>query len=222
MVCLIAYSLLQSAATTPVSRTDAWWQERHIACVNATKKGGIDVAFIGDSITQGWESSGRAAWDASFAPLKAANFGFSGDRTQHVLWRIQNGEVTAANPKVIVMMIGTNNLAADQPAQVAEGVCAIVDELLAKTRAKILLLGIFPRAEAPENPLRLAAAEATRLFYARLHNPRVNELDIGKSLTRTDGTLRMLLLPDALHLNAAGYSIWAKAILPTVRKLLMP
>jgi lysophospholipase L1-like esterase len=212
--------LLQNPATTPQPRTDRWWQERHAACVEATKAHSFDVAFLGDSITQGWESAGKAAWSESFAPLKAANFGFSGDRTEHALWRLDNGEIAGGGAKVIVVMIGTNNLGTNSPAQTADGVVAIVDQLLAKTSGKVLLLGIFPRSVTADHPLRLAAAEATRGFWDRCENPRVTRMDIGSHFIRSDGTLRTLLMPDALHLNENGYRIWAKAILPTVARLL--
>jgi beta-glucosidase len=211
--------LLQNPATTPQPRTDRWWQERHAACVEATKARSFDVAFLGDSITQGWESAGKAAWSESFAPLKAGNFGFSGDRTEHVLWRLDNGEIAGGGAKVIVVMIGTNNLGTNSPAQTADGVVAIVDKLLAKTSAHVLLLGIFPRAVTADHPFRLAAAEATRDFWDRCSNPRVTRMDIGSHLIRSDGSLRTFLMPDALHLNSAGYQIWARAIAPTVEHL---
>lgn len=220
MVSLLALALIQHAAVAPVSRPDTWWQDRHAACVVGTKIGGFDVAFIGDSITEAWDSSGKAAWDDSFGPMKAANYGFSGDRTQHVLWRLDNGEVIDADPKVVVLMIGTNNIGVDSPAEISDGVTAIVDRLLAKTRTKILLLGIFPRAEAADHPLRVKVGETTDLFFNRIENPRVLKLDISSYFIRSDGSLRTLLMPDALHLNENGYVIWAKAILPRVREML--
>ena len=96
---LIAMATLQQpvprhVATIPAPQTgQPWWNERHAAKVEETKRGGIDVVFIGDSITQGWEGGGKAVWDRDFAPLKSGNFGFSGDRTEHVLWRLENGEI---------------------------------------------------------------------------------------------------------------------------------
>ena len=205
---------------TPIPRSDQWWTDRHEACVAITKAGGFDVAFVGDSITQGWESTGKSTWDAHLKPLKAANFGFSGDRTQHVLWRLQNGELTGSSVKVVVVMIGTNNLGTDSPSNIADGIVAVVDSLLAKTKAEVLLLGIFPRSISPTHALRLDAAEATRLAFDRTRKPRVTQLNIGSAFVRSDGTLRTLLMPDALHLNSYGYEIWAKAIMPTLRRLL--
>ena len=220
MTTLVALALLQHSAVTPDSRPDPWWQERHKAAAAGTQAGAFDVAFLGDSITQGWESAGKAIWDQNFEPLRAANFGFSGDRTQHVLWRLQNGEIVGAKPKVIVVMIGTNNLGANTPQETADGVVEIVNTLLTRTNAKVLLLGIFPRSSEPNNKLRLDAKEATRLYWDRCDLPRVTRLDIGKHFVRSDGTLRTLLMPDELHLNRNGYEIWAKAILPTIKDLL--
>src|SRR5688500_9435865 len=115
MVGIIAFAILQHSAITPTPRTEPWWQSRHRNCVELTRAAAFDVAFVGDSITQGWEGAGKAAWDEHFAPLRSANFGFSGDRTEHVLWRLASGEIVGAKPKVVVVMIGTNNLGANTP-----------------------------------------------------------------------------------------------------------
>ena len=220
MTALVALALLQHSAVTPVPRSEPWWQARHRACVEQTRAAKFDVAFIGDSITHGWEGAGKAAWDEQFAPLRSANFGFSGDRTEHVLWRLANGEIVGAKPKVVVLMIGTNNLGANTPQETADGVVEIVNTLLARTNAKILLLGMFPRAVNADQGPRLAAAEATRLYWDRCNHARVTRLDIGAHFVRSDGSLRTLLMPDALHLNSNGYGIWAKAMLPTLKKML--
>jgi beta-glucosidase len=220
MVGIIALAAFQHSAIMPTVRNEGWWQTRHRACVEQTRAAQFDVAFIGDSITQGWETDGKAAWDQHFAPLRAANFGFSGDRTQHVLWRLQNREIIGGRPKVVVVMIGTNNLGDNTPAETADGVVEIVNTLLARTNARVLLLGIFPRANNPENRFRVAAAEATTLFWNRVEHPRLTKLNIGSHFLRSDGSLRTMLMPDLLHLNENGYSIWAKAIVPTVKKLL--
>lgn len=157
----IAASLIlgQMVSTTPAHRMgEQWWKERHERCVEATKKGDLDVIFIGDSITQGWEGGGKAAWDKYFGEYKTGNFGFSGDRTEHVLWRMDNGEIVGLQPKVAVMMIGTNNIGhgSSNPEQTAAGVKAIVAKLRAKLpKTKILLLGIFPRGATSEDRMRL-------------------------------------------------------------------
>ncbi len=209
-------------ATTPVPRDDeGWWTERHAKCVEITKAGGVDVAFLGDSITQGWD--GQPAWDKHFAPLKAANFGFSGDRTEHVLWRLANGELVGLTPKVIVIMIGTNNIghSSSNPQQTADGVKAIVSTLRAKIpSAKILLLGIFPRDEKPDGPLRKQVAEATALFKDAADGEHVHFLDVGAKFLNEDGTAPKDVMPDSLHLSPKGYDIWAAAIAPKIQELM--
>lgn len=214
----------QHVATTPVDRMgEQWWKERHERCVAMTQKGGIDVVFLGDSITQGWEGAGKAAWDEHFAPMNAGNFGFSGDRTEHVLWRLEHGEILGLDPKLIVIMIGTNNIGhgSSNPQQTADGVTAIVDRLRRDLpKAEILLLGIFPRGEQPTDVMRTRVAEATRLFAPLGDRQGVHFLDIGYAFVRPSGTLRMTLMPDQLHLNEAGYGIWADAIVPEMKRIL--
>src|SRR5271169_5853760 len=98
------------SALIPATRaTPTNWLARHEGFVAEAKKGGVDILFMGDSITDNWRSKGKNVWDKVYAPRHAANFGIGGDRTQHVLWRIENGELDGINPKVTVLMIGTNN-----------------------------------------------------------------------------------------------------------------
>lgn len=208
-------------STTPANRlNEGWWKDRHEACMKIES---CNVAFLGDSITQGWEGEGRIHWDRTFAPLGAANFGFSGDRTEHVLWRLANGELIKAKPKLVVIMIGTNNLGhgSSNPAQTSLGVREIVKVLrrdLPKT--KVLLLAIFPRGRTAEDGMRRGVADATAGFQSVADGKWVHFLDIGKTYIRADGTLRDTLMPDLLHLNRDGYGLWAKAIEPKVKELL--
>src|SRR5439155_6273181 len=127
------------------------------------KRGGVEVLFLGDSITDAWggEGHGRGAtgskiFEEEFVPLKAANFGIGGDRTQHVLWRLQNGELEGIQPKVVMLMIGTNNsntnaktkIEDNTAEEIAAGVTAIVKEIHKRSpRTKVLLLGVFPRGQ---------------------------------------------------------------------------
>lgn len=214
----------QNPAVIPVHRLgEQWWSERHERCVAQTKQGNIDVVFLGDSITQGWESEGKAAWDRDFAPLKAANFGFSGDRTEHVLWRLDNGEMSGLDAKVVVLMIGTNNIGhgSSTPSQTADGVRLVVSELQERLpQAKILLLAIFPRDEAADGALRIKANEATNGFKNLHDGKRVFFKDIGPYFVHSSGRLRTNLMPDRLHLSSDGYEIWARAIRDDVRDLL--
>jgi beta-glucosidase len=211
-------------ATTPAHRlSEDWWKQRHEACVATTKRGSVDLVFLGDSITQGWESTGKPTWDEKFAPLRAANFGFSGDRTEHVLWRLENGEILGLSPKLVVIMIGTNNFGhgSSNAGQTADGVRAIVAKLLGGLPgAKILLLGIFPRGAKSEDPMRVAAREASAQFMSLADGKRVFFQDVGRHFVRENGDLRATLMPDLLHLNPSAYAIWGKAIEPEVHRLM--
>jgi lysophospholipase L1-like esterase len=214
-------------ATTPVPR-DANWVKRHEGFVEIAKKGGVDLLFLGDSITDAWggeghnpKAAGAKYFTEHFVPLKAANFGIGGDRTQHVLWRITNGELDGITPKVVVLMIGTNNTGSDSAEQIAEGITAIVKTIRARSpQSKVLLLAVFPRGEKPDNPARAKIAEINQRI-SRLDDGRnVRYLDIGKKFLQPDGTLGKDIMPDFLHLSARGYEIWGEAIQPTVQQML--
>lgn len=228
LVCLIpSWLLAANTAIEPAPRDEAWLK-RHVGFVAQAKAGGVDVLFLGDSITDGWRSKGKALWDAHYAPLKAANFGIGGDRTQHVLWRMQNGELDGISPKVVVLMIGTNNTGFERDkvtprnttAEVVEGVTAIVQGLRTKLPAtKVLLLAIFPRGEK-DSPARAQVA-AVNEGIAKLHDGQfVHYLDIGAKFLYPDGTLPTDIMPDLLHPNEIGYAMWAAAIKEPLAKLL--
>jgi beta-glucosidase len=188
-----------SSATEPAPREGGWMKMHEAFLARAKESQGVDLLFLGDSITQGWmgrnkEGRGPAeVWERYYGPRNAADFGIGGDRTQHVLWRIENGEVEGITPKVTVLMIGTNNLGANTNDEIAAGIEAIVAklrDLLPDTR--ILLLGIFPRGETPTtpdgqtNPLR-GRIKAINERIAKLDDLKeVTYLDIGpKFLERT-------------------------------------
>lgn len=211
-------------ATTPADRLgEQWWRERHEQKVAITKAGGVDLAFLGDSITHSWEGPGQRVWDHYYANRRAADFGFSGDRTEHVLWRLAHGELVGLSPKVVVVMIGTNNIGhgSSNPQQTADGVRAIVATLRRDVpAAKVLLLGIFPRGLNGEDPMRKGVAQATEAFKALADGENVVFLDIGRHFLRPGGEMRTLIVPDLLHPNEAGYTIWARAMEDTLSKML--
>lgn len=198
---------------------DAGFIKTHEGYVAIAKAGGVDVLFLGDSITAGWRGNGKEAWEKSFAAYKTANFGIGGDRTQHVLWRITNGELDGIKPKVVVLMIGTNNSGTDEADGIAKGVTAIVKAIHAKSpTTKVLLLAVFPRGEKP-NPQREKLAKVNETI-AKLHDGKsVHYLDIGAKFLTADGTLTKDIMPDFLHLSKAGYQIWADAITPKLAEL---
>src|SRR5829696_2203607 len=125
------------------------FMQMHEKFLARAKEGDVGLLFLGDSITEAWTKH-AALWDDHFGRYKPANFGIGGDRTQHVLWRIENGELEGIKPKAIVLMIGTNNSASDPADAIASGVEKIVKIAREKTGAKVLLLAIFPRGETPE------------------------------------------------------------------------
>lgn len=217
-------SIPDHVATRPADRmSEQWWKDRHNNAVEVTKAGNVDIVFLGDSITQGWESTGKATWDRLYASKRVGNFGFSGDRTEHVLWRLDNGEIIGLHPRLIVIMIGTNNVGhgSSTPAQTIDGTRAILARLRKDIpKAKILLLGIFPRGEEPNDPMRQKVVEATEGYKALADGKNVVFLDISRAFTYADGRLKTLLMPDRLHLSPGGYDIWAQAMDPTIQRML--
>ena len=209
-------SYRMSAATVPVNRFgEGWWKQRHQAKAALAKQGGHELVFIGDSITQGWEGHGKATWEKYYAARKALNLGYSGDRTEHVLWRLMNGELENVDPKLFVLMIGTNNTGhrQDPPEQTAEGIKLILELLQdRKPDAKILLLSIFPRDEKPDGKLRQLNHAINERIRGFADGDKVQWLDPSETFLAPDGTLPASVMPDFLHPQAAGYEMWAKAI----------
>lgn len=191
------------------------WNERHAKHLEMIKSGGGDLLFIGDSITEGWGGAGKAVWAKEYAPGKTINLGIGGDTTQNVLWRLANGEVEGLTPKVVVLMIGTNNfgLNGDQPADVVRGVTAVVASLREKIPgAHVLLLGIFPRDANPKAGIRAKIAEVNSAIAKLADGKAVHFLDIGATFSEPDGSLSKEVMPDFLHLSPLGYERWAEAI----------
>jgi len=158
-----------------------------------------------------------------FGQYRPYNIGIGGDETQHVLWRVEHGELDGITPKVVVMMIGTNNLdirSKMSPEETAEGVTTLVSVIRHKLPAsKILLLGIFPRGNRSDDPLRVLV-NRTNAMIAHLDDGRyVKYLDIGAKFLDSDGNLSGAIMPDYLHPNARGYEIWATSIKSTVDAL---
>jgi lysophospholipase L1-like esterase len=210
----------------PRARSFPWmsyadWNSMHDAMLRRALQGDVDVLFLGDSITQGWADN--AVWKQRYVPRKPANFGIGGDTTQNVLWRIENGSLVGIDPKVVVLLIGTNNLGIhdDSPDDVAKGVGAIVRSIHRRSPGtKVLLLAVFPRDERPGTKFRKAIA-AINPQIAKLDDGKtVRFLDIGEKFLAADGTLPKDVMPDALHLSEKGYAIWADAMEPLLAEML--
>jgi len=214
----------ESTAIKPAPRGGGW-MNRHDQFVKLAKAGGVEVLFLGDSITDAWRGKGNRGggkiFEEEFVPLKAANFGIGGDRTQHVLWRLQHGELDGIQPKVVMLMIGTNNLGSNSAEEIAEGNKAIVKEIHKRSpKTRVLLLGVFPRGAKP-NPQRDKIKRINEII-AKLDDgsKTVKYLDIGDKFLEKDGTLPKEIMYDSLHLTAKGYRIWADAVKGPITQLL--
>lgn len=203
---------------------ESGWANYHQKLLDRTVKGDIDVMFLGDSLTSLWAKDGKAEWDARFAPLKAANYGIGGDSTRQVIWRLENGELDNLNPKLVVLMIGTNNIYGDHNSgtdtEIVEGVAKIVALIHEKAPpAKILLLGVLPRQNAfftdriaKLNTGLSAYATANKIPFANFHDKFLGADIINPALFNAD----------RVHLSTAGYAILGAELAPVVTGLLKP
>jgi len=232
LLAALALPAAANSALQPAPR-DAAWVKRHEGFVAEAARGGVDVLFLGDSITDGWRrpgpNGGKAVWDREIAPLRAANFGIGGDRTQHVLWRIEQGTLEGLRPRVVVLMIGTNNTGFERdgttprntPAETVAGVQAIVGQLRRRLpEARVLLLAVFPRGERPDHPQRLQVNEINRGLDPLADGRHVTFLDLGPRFLAADGTLPAAVMPDFLHPREEGYTRWAAALKEPLAALL--
>lgn len=194
------------------------WMKRHAEFNARAKQGDIDLVFIGDSITEDWNDAGKEVWAKYYGKRKAVNFGFSGDQTQHILWRLDHGNVDGIEPKLVVLMIGTNNYTRHSAEQTVEGITAVVDRLKAKLpKSKILLMGLLPRDDARE-ATRDKFAEVNKQIAKLADDKTVFFLDLTRKFLREDGALDTTLMPDLVHPGEKGFEVWAEAIEPYVVK----
>jgi lysophospholipase L1-like esterase len=221
----------QPSATQPVIQRGT--NNRHTQFLALAKQGNIDLLFIGDSITDNWRATvtahaGKAVWDKYFAPLNAANFGIGADRTQNVLWRLQNGELDGFKAKCIVLMLGTNNVSAGRAirntnAEVLDGMKLVINEIRTRQpQAKLLLMGIFPRGRTADDPYRQPIKDINTELAKYDDGKNIFYMDIGDKFLAPDGSIPMDVMPDqpALHPNEKGYQIWADAIIDKVKELM--
>ena len=162
-------------------------------------------------------------WEQYYAKRHALNIGFSGDRTEQVIWRLQHGEVDGIAPKLAVIMIGTNNTGhrQDKPEHIALGIKAILGELAQRLpETKCLVLAIFPRGPDANDPLRKINDATNEIIKGYADGKRVFFLDINEKFLDQDGTLPKSIMPDLLHPNEKGYEMWADAMEPTIEKLM--
>jgi lysophospholipase L1-like esterase len=189
--------------------------------------GPCDIAFIGDSITQGWEGNGKTVWTNYYGNRKCLNFGVGGDRTEHVLWRFENGQLDGIKPKAVVLMIGTNNSNKNKDGteqysegEILAGVQAIIQQLRARLpETKVLVVGIFPRAKTFSTQ-RGKLLQINQALAKVADGQMIHYVDFGSQLIEADGSISREIMPDALHLSEKGYTIWAQAIEPKLKELL--
>jgi lysophospholipase L1-like esterase len=220
---VFAQESARHSAVNPAPRSDDWWKERAEKLNRSVAEtADTQLIFIGDSITQGWEGAGAKVWEERYTALKAVNLGIGGDRTQHVLWRLENGNLEGIHPKAAVVMIGTNNSnGIDNTAgQIIDGVTAIVQRLrTAVPETKVLLLGIFPRGENI-NEQRGKLLQINQVLAKLDDGEHVHFLDIGHRFVTSQGLIPQDIMPDFLHLTDKGYRIWTDAIEPKLKELI--
>lgn len=223
-LCLFSQAALRSVTPTVPDApwTKGWWMPRHEQKMQLVKAGGAPVVFLGDSITHFWEDRGQAVWKRYFAAgrYRAINLGFSGDRTEHVLWRIEQGELDGYEAKAVVLMLGTNNTGhfpfeQEPPEDTIVGMKAVLDAIRAKQpNAKIVLCSIFPRDPKPTGGSRLRNGVVNKEIQKFCDGRNILWCDFGQQFLTADGTLTAEVAPDFLHPAPAGYEVWASAVLP--------
>jgi len=222
-----------AGADVPAPRSDENSRIAHRELLEKARKGRIDIYFAGDSITRRWDATDYpemlANWKQNFFGWNAANFGWGGDTVQNILWRVQNGELDDVNPKVVVLLAGTNNLGMTasgrtddaKVADVTKGLKAVLDAIRPKApAATIILTGIFPRND---NMAAIPVINSINANLAKLADgKRVRFLNINDRLADKDGRLFEGMMGDGLHPSVKGYQVWADALKPLFRELLGP
>lgn len=229
--CALAAIAVAAAvpADQPFERTDANSQIGHKQLLEKTKGGQIDLYFLGDSITRRWGATDYpeflAHWRQNFHGWNAADFGWGGDTTQNILWRLQNGELDGVKPKVIVLLAGTNNVGKN-PApgvtdDVPKGIRAILDLCRQKApNATIILMAIFPRNDSPAANLAIDRINAQ--IAALADGKTIRFLNVNAGLADKDGRLFEGMTVDRLHPSLKGYEVWAAGLKPLLTELLGP
>jgi len=229
-LAIVSYAQSTVPANQPLARTDPNSQLAHQQLLEKARHGRIDIFFLGDSITRRWGATDYpdflANWKQNFFGWNAANFGWGGDTTQNILWRLQNGELDGVNPKVIVILAGTNNVGRDpgneaKVADITRGIRAVIDLCRKKApRATLILTAIFPRND------NLAVVPTIKRINENIaafaDGKKVRFLNINDKLAGPDGVLFDGVTVDKLHLSLQGYQTWADALKPLFRKILGP
>ena len=217
-------------ADKPAQRTDRNSQIAHEQLLEKAKKGGIDVYFLGDSITRRWGAIDYpellANWKTNFFGWNAANFGWGADRIENILWRVENGELDGVNPKVIVVLAGINNVGTvpggdAKVENITRGLRALVNVCQRKaTNAVIVLTALFPRND---NMAVIPTINRINENLAKLADgKKIRYLNVNDKLADKDGKLFDGMSKDKLHPSLKGYQIWADGLKPIFTEILGP
>jgi lysophospholipase L1-like esterase len=219
---------VDASVGTP-KRANARFYELHSSFLKRGKEGPIGVLFLGDSITEGWTKAPEI-WQHYYGAYQPANFGIGGDQTQHVIWRIQDGELDGIKPKLVVLMIGTNNTGSHNADQIFAANKKIVELIRAKLpETKVLVLAIFPRGPrknkegvvTDDGVSRMAIIDAVNAKLPTLADGKtVHFLNINSAFLGADGKIPDSVMPDQLHPTGPSYKLWAEAMQPTFLELM--
>jgi lysophospholipase L1-like esterase len=205
----------------PWMSREGWWQRhRALLAIEPSIKRDSELAFLGDSIIEGFDNT---VWNEFFARYRPLRLGIGGDKTQQVLFRIEQGELDGLGSKLVVLLIGTNNfgLGDATPESVARGIAAVVKAVQSKLpEARLLLLGILPREEKPDSELRKKVRETNLLVQRLGDGDRVTYLDIGAQFLDAEGKIPAELMADFLHPTPKGYRVFSTALAPKLGELL--
>ena len=223
----IADQSVKVSGTNPTPRTIeySWmpvsaWDKMYAEDIAVAEQGGVDLLFVGDSITAGWNWE---IWQKNFAQYNPANFGIGGDHTGNLLWRLKYGHAEKLNPKAVVLLIGVNNFGHlnETPEQVFQGIKANLT-LLRRIypNAKILVNGVFPFEESAQSPKRALVKKVNAMIAKLNDNKHVFVKDYGAIFLQADGNIAKELMSDFLHPTPKGYQVWADTMLPDIKKLI--
>jgi lysophospholipase L1-like esterase len=220
-LCLLA-AAEPHVFTDGTERAVQRWMDQHQGYVERARAGGIDLLFIGDSLTYAWNFDGSAVWASDFAPLGAVNFGIGGDRTSDLLWRIENGEVEGSGAKTVVLEVGTNDLAiGTSPEATADGIAAAVRAIRARLpHATVVVMSVLPRGPGDgSTPIRKLVARVNERLAKLDDGKRVRYLDFTPAFVDVKGAIRPELYhPDLIHLSAEGYRAWSDTLRPALAR----
>jgi lysophospholipase L1-like esterase len=209
--------------STPVAKPEDRWQQHHASLVQFAHEGKVKIAFFGDSITHYWTEPGAELWKSTLLPMGAADFGIGGDKCEHILWRLQNGELEGMKPAVIVLMAGTNNLWDYElkPMEIASGIATCAETIRKQQpQAKLLLMGVIPQGRLPTDRMRKKIIAINAILAALPASSYDAFLDLGPKLLTEDGTFPERFSADQTHLTAEGYAVWLAEMQPILDRFL--